>query len=366
MTINTKQRKELTDLVQLLRSIRGRHTELVTVMIPSDTNIFPVIRQLEAERSTAENIKSKQTRTAVIDSIESIIRELKNYKQTPKNGLALFAGNVSEKEGNQDIKLWAIEPPKPLRVRTYRCDQVFVVEPLQEMLDVDEVYGLVVMDRKEATMGVLEGKQIKVLRHLTSNVPGKYKTGGQSAARFERIRDGMAKDFYKRIAENMKELFFDMPKLKGILIGGPIPTKEDFLKEGELVTKLKNLIIAIKDIGETDEHGLEILVESSEKEISQQEMVLEKNLLTRFFEMLGKNKEKTVYGYEKTKHALKRGAVELLLVSMKVPKEQVEELEPLAIASGTEMIIISMDNQDGEQFFNLTKGIGGILRYQLE
>src|SRR3989338_734106 len=143
MIITDKQKKDLEDLVALLGSIRGRHTELVTVLVPAETNIFPVVRQLEAERSTAENIKSKQTRTSVIA---------------------------------------AIEPPKPLRVRIYRCDQVFVIEPLQEMLDVDEVYGLLVMDRKEATIGVLEGKQIKVIRHLTSNVPGKYKTGGQCLA----------------------------------------------------------------------------------------------------------------------------------------------------------------------------------------
>ena len=179
MIITDKQRKDLEDLVALLGSIRGRHTELVTVLIPAETNIFPVVRQLEAERSTAENIKSKQTRNAVIAAIEMIVRELKNYKQTPKHGLALFSGNISQNEGQEDIKIWAIEPPKPLRVRIYRCDQVFVIEPLQEMLDVDEVYGLLVMDRKEATIGVLEGKQIKVIRHLTSNVPGKYKTGGQ-------------------------------------------------------------------------------------------------------------------------------------------------------------------------------------------
>jgi len=364
--MSDKQRKDLEDLVNLVRSIRGRHTELVTVLIPAETNIYPVVRQLEAEASTAENIKSKTTRNNVISAIEMIIRELKNYKQTPKHGLALFAGNISEKEGQEDIKLWAIEPPKLLKVRIYRCDQVFIYEPLQEMLNVEEVYGLLVMDRKEATMGVLEGKQIKMLRHLISHVPGKYKAGGQSAARFERIREGMAKEFFKEVADNMKEIFFDMPKLKGILVGGPIPTKEDFLKEGELVTKLKNLVIAVKDIGYTDEHGLEILVEESKKDIAEQEMVKEKEILTKFFETLGKKREKVCYGYEKVKIALERNAVETLLVSRDFNKEKTAELEKLAEQSGCEMIIISIDNQDGIQFNNLTKGVGAFLRYAFE
>ena len=49
----------------------------------------------------------------------------------------------------------------------YRCDQTFVLEPLKEILQIEEVYGLLVIDRKDATIGLLEGKQIKVLRKLT-------------------------------------------------------------------------------------------------------------------------------------------------------------------------------------------------------
>ena len=177
--ITSKQKQELQELVQLLGSIRGMHTELVTVLIPAGTNIFQVSNQLSAEASTAENIKSKQTRTSVVTALEMIIRKLKEYKQTPPHGLALFCGNVSEKEGGQDIQIWAFEPPKPLNVRIYRCDKLFVIDPLKEMLEVEEVFGLLVIDRQQATIGMLEGKQIKVIRTLTSGVPGKVRAGGQ-------------------------------------------------------------------------------------------------------------------------------------------------------------------------------------------
>ena len=237
--MNDKQKLHLEEQIAELESVRGQHTELVTVMIPAGFNIHAVSKQLEAEASTAANIKSKQTRTAVIDAIDMIVRTIKSYKQTPPNGLALFAGNASEKEGVQDVKIWAIEPTRPLKVRMYRCDKTFVTEPLREMLEIEEVFGLLVMDRREATIGLLEGKKIEVLRRLTSGVPGKIKAGGQSAARFERITEGLAKEFFKRVAEGMKEIFFDMPRLKGILVGGPIPTKEEFLELGERVTKLK-------------------------------------------------------------------------------------------------------------------------------
>lgn len=361
-----KQKQELEELVALLGSIHGMHTELVTVLIPAGTNIHQVSTQLTSEAGTAENIKSKQTRTAVVTALETIIRKLKEYKQTPPNGLALYCGNVSEKEGTQDIQIWAYEPPKPLNVRMYRCDKTFVIEPLKEMLEVSEIYGLLVMDRREATIGILEGKQIKVLRTLTSGVPGKIKAGGQSAARFERLTESLAKEFFKRVADAMKDMFFSMPKLKGLLIGGPIPTKEEFLEYGELVTALKNKVIAVKDIGYTDEHGLKLLVEAAEQDIAQQEFIKEREIIQRFFETLGKKREKAVYGLEKTRLALERGAVQTLLISKSLPKKYMQELEQAAEKIGAEAVIISTENQEGEQFFNLTKGVGAILRFQIE
>ena len=364
--MNDKQKLQLEEQIEELEAVRGRHTELVTVLIPVDFNIHSVTKQLEAERSTADNIKSKATRSAVTDSIDIIIRTLKMTKKTPLNGLALYAGNISEKEGVSDIKLWAIEPPKPLKVRMYRCDQVFVTEPLRDMLQTDEVYGLIVIDRQEATIGLLEGKQIKVLRHLTSGVPSKVRAGGQSAARFHRVTEGLAKEFFRRTSQAVKELFFELPRLKGILVGGPIPTKEEFLEEGNMVTKLKEKVIAVKDIGYVDEHGLKLLVEASQDDIAEQEIIKEKKIIEEFFMMLGKYPEKTTYGEERTKKAFERGAVYKLLVSSKIEKIKIAEFERLAINIGSETILISSETQEGEQFFNITKGIGAILRFQIE
>jgi len=241
----------------------------------------------------------------------------------------------------------------------YRCDQTFVTEPLKEMLQTDEVYGLL-------TMGLLEGKEIKVLRKLTSGVPGKIKAGGQSAQRFHRITEGLAKEFFRRVAQAMKELFFEMPRLKGILIGGPIPTKEEFLEEGHLATKLKEKVISVKDLGYVDEHGIELLVESSQENIAEQEIIKEKKILERFFNTVGKERDKAAYGEEKVLLALDRGAVELLFISNKIPKAQIAELEKKALNIGSDVVLISTETEEGQQFWNMTKGIGAILRFALE
>lgn len=364
--LTQKEKVEIKELVETLEAIKGRHTELVTVFIPAGFNINHVSKQLETERSTAKNIKSTGTRKNVIDSLDIILRELKKYKKTPENGLALFAGNASDKEGVQDIKLWTYEPPKPLNTRLYRCDQTFILDPLKEMLEVTEVYGLLAIDRQKATIGLLEGRRIKVLRKLTSGVPGKIKAGGQSSQRFHRITEGLAKEFFRRVAEAVKEEFFELDKLEGILVGGPIPTKEEFLEEGQLVTKLKEKVIAIKDIGYVDEHGLELLVEESQEDIAEQELIQEKSILEKFFNTLGKHKEKAAYGEEKVNLALGRGAVDILLISTDLEKNKIIDFEKKAENIGSTVMFISTDHPDGEQFFNLTKGVGAILRFALE
>ena len=170
---------ELTEIVEELKDYKGRHTELITVYISEGYDVNSVQKQLEAEKSTAKNIKSTGTRKNVIEALEKIVRELKAYKKTPDNGLAIFCGNVSDVEGQQDLQIWTIEPPMPLKLRLYRCDKEFVLEALEEMLEVEEVFGLVVMDRKEATIGLLEGKRIETLQKMTSGIPSKVRAGGQ-------------------------------------------------------------------------------------------------------------------------------------------------------------------------------------------
>lgn len=358
-----EKRFELEEFVSELKRYKGRHTELITVYVPAGYSLINIAKQLEQEKSTATNIKSKNTRKNVLDALERLTRQIKLIKKNPENGIALFAGNVSETEGQPDIEVFSIEPPSPLKTRLYRCDKEFVLEPLQEMLEVSEVYGLVVIDRKEATLGLLEGKHIKVFQHMTSGVPGKTEKGGQSAARYARIREVLAKEFFRRVSASMKKIYYDMPKLKGIIIGGPVPTKEDFLKESQLDVKLKNLVIGMKDIGNTDASGLKDLVKESQDILEKQEIIYEKKLLENFFEILGKGK-KVAYKKADVEKALNAGAVDKLILSKKLGKEEISNLIEKARNISSKIEFVSEDTEEGQQFRNLG-GIGAILRFEI-
>lgn len=358
-------KQELKEKVEELREYKGRGTELISVYVPADQELNTVQKQLEMESSTAKNIKSAQTKKNVLEALGKLVRHLKELEKTPENGLALFCGDVAQTEGQRDIQLWSIEPPKPLNTRTYRCDKEFLLEPLEEQLEVSEIYGLVVMDRKEATIGMLAGKRIEILNKMESGVPSKVKAGGQSAQRFERLTEDIVKDFYKRIADEMKKEFFDNDKLKGILVGGPMPTKDDFLENGYLPDKLQKKVIGRVDLGESNESGIKELVQKSGEILANQEIIREKNALKDFFGNLGKDPSTTLYKEEEIQKALDYGAVQKLLLSKSLDKSKRNELTKKAEETGAEVEEISEETEEGKQFKDFS-GMGALLRFKVE
>jgi len=362
--MNEAQKYELEATIEELESYKGRHTELITVLVPAGATLTQTTKQLEDEKGTATNIKSTSTRKNVIASLDRAVRKLKEIGKTPENGLAVYSGNVTLADGRESLEIWAIEPPKKLKIKIYRCDQTFVTEPLREMLETDEVYGLLIIERNEASIGLLDGKHIRLLQNMTSGIPGKTKCGGQSAQRFARIRESAAKEFFKRVAENMKAHFWDNKKLKGILVGGPIPTKDEFLAQGQLVTALKEKVIAVKDIGGTGMHGLHELVETSEDVLAEQEITKQRQILDLFFEKLAKEPNKVSYGQAEVEERLIRGAVDKLIISKSLSREKLKEMEKLARASSTEVYVVTNETAEGVQFDNLG-GIAGLLRFEI-
>jgi peptide chain release factor subunit 1 len=254
MALDEKERSELEEFIERMRGYRARHTELITVLVPAGFDINLITKQLESEKSTATNIKSTGTRKNVQEALESLIRITKGMKKAPKNGIALFSGNVSQTEGQDNFITEAFEPPEELGVRLYRCDQTFVIDPLDEILEIKELYGLIVIERNEATIGLLVGKKIKVLQKFESFIPGKTNKGGQSAARYARIKLGKDKDktSYK-LAEVKKAL--EMGAVDTLFISKKLGKKDQV----ELEKIADKTAVKIELISNETEEGIQFL-----------------------------------------------------------------------------------------------------------
>ncbi|MBD3262820.1 peptide chain release factor 1 [Candidatus Woesearchaeota archaeon] len=364
MASEQKQKLQLKKLVKELSSYRARHTELISVYVPAGYNLDLIINQLQSESGTARNIKSSKTRKNVIAALDKMIGQLRVYKKTPKNGLAIFSGNIAEEQSGQtDVKIWAIEPPEPLKLKMYKCDQNFYLEPLKEIMTPKSAYGLLVMDSKEASFAILKGKTIIPITTLKSAVPGKMRAGGQSAARFARVREGLVKDFYKKIGETANKKFAGK-EIVGILVGGPGPTKEDFVNGEFLRTKVKEKVIATKNLGYTGDHGLNELVEKSEDVLAKEEVIREKQAMKKFLTLLNTDPKKVAYGEQEVKKAIEMKAVDTLLISEKVPEAKTEKLMENVEKGGGKTVIISAKIPEGEQLSGLS-GFAAILRFPI-
>lgn len=394
---------KLKKLIKMLGAIKGRDTELVTVYVPSGYSLNEVANQLRAEESTAENIKSKPVRKNVTTALDKIIRHMQLYKTTPKNGLALFCGNISEKEGVSDIELWAIEPPDKIKVKLYWCDQKFVLDALSDMIEEKEIYGIINLDRSEADIGILVGKKMQPIMHQESIVPGKTRAGGQSSARFSRVREGLLNDWLKEIAEAANKIFEEHKEVIGILLSGPGPVKDMFLKEDFLHADVKKKILGTVDTSYTGEYGLHETLQRGEELIKEASVTKEKQLLTKFLSELQKPEGLAAYGFKEVISALESGIVDTVIVSENLALEEVEYecacgltkkvvreeeknkqicetcnqqkrilgekdiiefLEEKVKDYGSKLVVVSADTREGLQFFELG-GIGAFLRYRI-
>ncbi len=392
-----------------LKEFRGRGTEMISLYIPEKADRSQIMGQITQETGQSSNIKSPTTRKNVQGALRKVGSFLKNIDfKIPKKGLVVFAGNISEVVGRSDIRLFTMNPLFDLKTKLYWCDSQFHLGPLEEMIKPTEIYALMVIDKREATLAVLTGKKFEIVGHFTSAVAGKSRAGGQSSVRFEHLREEAAKDFFRRVSEKINQLLVDYEdKLRGVIVGGPGMTKQEFLKVGTLDYRLKDKILGTVDNSYTDESGIRELMQKSEEILKDTAITRERQIVNRFLEQAVVDGLAT-YGQKETEEVLTMGKAADVLVSEginweviklycendnftqeKIVKEpekfdeskercskcggKVELLEEIDYldwivekAHNTSAVVhvISQETPEGQTFYRGFGGIGAILRYK--
>ncbi len=400
-----RRKYEFQKVIEELQEYEGSGTQLVTIYVPPERQISDVVEHVTQEHSEASNIKSKSTRTNVQDALKSIKDRLRYYDTPPENGMVLFSGAIDTGGGQTEMVTKVLEdPPQPIESFRYHCDSNFLTEPLEEMLADKGLYGLIVLDRREANVGWLRGKRVEPVKSTTSLVPGKQRKGGQSAQRFARLRLEAIDNFYQEVAGMANELFVPQRhELDGVLVGGPSPTKDEFLDGDYLHHELQDKVLGKFDVSYTDESGLYDLVDAADDALADAEIMEDKSHMEDFFSELHGG-ELATYGFEPTRRNLQMGAVDRLLLSEDLRKDVatfvcpdgsteyvtvdrtaepesptcsdgspaelegrediIDHLMELASERGTEVKLISTAFEKGEQLKDAFGGVAGILRYE--
>ncbi|BDC18062.1 peptide chain release factor aRF-1 [Acidianus sp. HS-5] len=351
-------------LLKELKKWSAPATVLLSLYIPPGRPVADVLNNLRQEASISQNIKLKRTRDAVESAISAAIDRLTSIPKVPDNGLVLLCG---ENFDNEEFKCYMFSPPEKVTVYFYRTDKYFHLEFLEDMVEENEVYGLIIVERDTATIGMLRGTRIEDLEEIEGYVPGKHMMGGQSQRRIDRIIEELYHDFLKEVGEKVNSYFLpylEEKKLKGILLGGPGYAKEDFYEGDYMEYRLKNLVLEpLIDVGDQGEAGLREMVMKAKDVLKNQKYVEVENLLDEIKFHLAKDDGLIVYGKDEIKKAMDMGALDSLIVH-----EDYEEdsLTKEAEKFGTKVYVINDEVPEAEWIKKTFGGSIGKLRFRIE
>lgn len=353
--------------IQEVKKATGKGTAMVSLYISSGTNISTERQRMSEEKSEASNIKSKQNRKNVQKAIDRVGDVLKQYRQTPDNGLVLFVG-VTE-DGTEEFIFDNL--PEELEFSDYTCDNRFHTEPLEEMVAPDHRIGLLIIERGGSVIGELRGTSIKVHDFDEDNfVRSKHNAGGFSNRRFDRLIEEEKENYFNSVADKLQDLFVDndnRPEVDGFVIGGTMFTAREFSNEHLPQTLDEVMIGGVYRVDIANPEGLENLVDQAQEEIESISQQEERENIEKFFRSLnGDNNLNATYGEEQVEKALDYGAVDTILVSQNMDRNEIEEYQESVENQGGDLVVISDDFSEGDQFWKGFNGLGALLRYQIE
>jgi len=314
-TTNSVKQHKLRKLIAWLSDKEGRGMEFISLYVPREKSIDDIVAILKEEPDSAV-IKSESVRDRLQDALKNVIQRLKLQEEIPENGLAIFAGtfvaNVPESEG---LNVEEVVPPEPITACLYEVDDHFHLEPLREMLRAQRVVGLVAMDSKETSFGILDGERLEFVENITSGIPGKSGKGGWSQRRYERERDMELTYYFHRVADHATKTFLEDHKVTALIVGGPGPTKEDFSKGDYLHYELKNVLLSIVDTQSASREGVREVLDKSSEALKNMCAPEQKATVQRLLADIGKQDGLAIYGLDSVLNALKNGEVEVVLVT---------------------------------------------------
>jgi peptide chain release factor subunit 1 len=281
------------------------------------------------------------------------------------------------------------------------------------MLREKETYGIILVDASDATIATLQGKRLDIVRQMHSGVAGKTRAGGQSARRYERLRDMQLNEYFTRVGKHANDIFLPIDTLKGIILAGPGPTKFDFEKGDYLNYQLKNKILDTVDTAYVEEQGVKEVVEKAPEIMRKVRYIEEKQIMQQFLYEVGHDTGLITYGEAEVRRALESGAVRRLLLSegldllrvtvkcgacgyqeqhtVKAPmltsfeqsligkpcpkcqapslailekQDVIDDLAQMAEYSNAEVEMISSETEEGQMLKNAFGGIAAMLRFK--
>lgn len=395
---------KLKTLVKRLDGATGNGTSMISLLIPPKDQVGRIQKLLTEEYGAAANIKSRVNRLSVLSAITSAQQRLKLYRAIPPNGLALYCGTITTDDGKDKGVTIDFEPFKPLTSFTYLCHSRFNTEPLAALLQATDTYGFIVVDGHGCTFATVCGNHRTILQRFDVDLPRKHGRGGQSSARFGRIRMEKRQAYLTKVAEAARTHFVSGERVtvRGLVLAGSAEFKNALSGAAALDPRLQAAVIAVVDVAYGGESGLNQALDLAGPVLQGVRLVQERRALQDLFERVAKDTGDACalycFGVADTMAALEMGAVDTLMLwedlaverytysdaagqetvghgTAPCPPEGAQLTDTLPLveylvehhrASNAALQLVSDRSAEGAQFCQAFGGIGATLRYAVD
>jgi peptide chain release factor subunit 1 len=311
---NSVKLHKLRKQIAYLSEKESKAKDFVSLYIPAQSDVEQIIAALKKQPDCAV-FESERAKERLQDAVKSITQRVREHKEISENGLALFAGTYVDDGAEREVlSVKELIPPEPTIAYLFAMDDHFRLEPLREMLRDQKIVGILALDAKEASFGLLKGERVELVKSISSGVPGKTGKGGQSQRRYERERDMELAYFFHRVAEHATEAFLTN-HVNVLIAGGPGQTKKDFLKGEYLHYELNNMLLNIVDTQSAGKEALKEVFDKSSELLNNMCGPEERKIIQRLLSELAKPNGLATYGLEAVLGALNKGAVQVAVVA---------------------------------------------------
>ena len=289
--------ESLNDFIRELSEMYDQESKdtYVSVYLNKDANDKFIKRRIKACESILKGDELKNFANS-IKEIQDVIKQNKN------NNIAVFS---SHKHNFLRYESLSVKVKNLLVV-----DSSPYLRPLARIQDEWESFTLLLVSTNYAKIFSISMGKISDTKKLSADIMNRHKKGGQSQARFNRLRRGAIHAFLTEVVEALQKRADER-----IILAGPGQAKIQ-LKE-MLPKNLSEKIVEVVDIDIDDEKKL---LKKSIYLISEREKRQSHEAVQQLKEEILKD-GLFVYGVEETLSAVKNGQVELLIIekNRKVP-----------------------------------------------
>ncbi|XP_071537641.1 eukaryotic peptide chain release factor subunit 1-like [Panulirus ornatus] len=307
-------RKVLDDLDQLV----VRPFSVVSLILPPTANLTVARSRMKEEYSKAANIKSAVNRISVQESLHALRKYLQDMKSLPENGVALYFGSaVKNPITGESFKLRKeIEPHLPIKDFVYSSESSCVTAPLWKLVNAqDTEVGYIILDGSQVLIAVASDNMPEIKYRESVLLPRKHGRGGQSAARFARLRLESRHLYLKKVAE-LSSVFLmsdNKAQVSALVLAGSGYLKDELI--GLLHPCLQKVLRKVVTVSYGGGTGLNEAMTATRDLLKDLRLERHRTLFQEFFENLKTcNVDLVSYGQVNVSRAVEAGAARLVLV----------------------------------------------------